>query len=99
MANAYARPCGDFRTGYAADTTIFADAFSRRSVIVILVLLAFAPIAVQLGWLSKGWIDSFIEIGYLAVAALASTSWSASPARSRSAMPCSSASAPSPRPG
>jgi branched-chain amino acid transport system permease protein len=70
MANAYARPCGDFRTSYAADTTIFADAFSRRSVMVILALLAVSPIAVQLGWLSKGWIDSFIEIGYLAVAAL-----------------------------
>jgi len=45
--------CGDFRTSTGAAPTIFADAFSQRSVIVILLLLALSPLLVQAGWMSR----------------------------------------------
>ena len=65
MAGATMRPCGDFRTSYRADTTIFSDAFSRNSVIVGVGLLILAP------WvLDAYWMNLFIQIGYLSIAAL-----------------------------
>ena len=35
--------CGDFRTSYAADTTIFESSYSRNAVIAFVVALAVVP--------------------------------------------------------
>ncbi len=35
--------CGDFRTSYAADTTIFESSYSRNAVLLCLVTLAALP--------------------------------------------------------
>ncbi|MCB9947399.1 MAG: branched-chain amino acid ABC transporter permease [Rhodospirillaceae bacterium] len=69
MAGATMRPCGDFRTSYRADTTIFDDRFSRNSVIVGIVLLALAPIVLPEVF-DAYWMNMFIQIGYLSIAAL-----------------------------
>ena len=36
-------PAGDFRTSYAADTTVFPTTTSRNAMIVGIVLICFAP--------------------------------------------------------
>lgn len=68
------RPSGDFRTSYSADTTIFDDAFSRRFVIGLVIVLALLPIPTvfDLGFdlLSRYWMNLFVSIGYLSIAAL-----------------------------
>jgi branched-chain amino acid transport system permease protein len=58
-------PSGDFRTSYAADTTIFPTWTSRNFVIAGIVLLCFAP---QL--LSGYWLSILIQIGIFSIAAL-----------------------------
>jgi branched-chain amino acid transport system permease protein len=65
MATALARPCGDFRTTYRADTAIFDDAFSRNGVIAILALLCLAPLV-----LDAYWMNLLCTIGFLSIAAL-----------------------------
>ena len=87
-------PAGDFRTTYAADTVIFPTVAGGAAAIASVALLCFAPLGAQpllaqppdpdrLSWRSRR---------------SGSTSWSASPGRSRSGMRPSSASAHSPRP-
>jgi branched-chain amino acid transport system permease protein len=58
-------PAGDFRTSYAADTTIFPTVTGRNVAIATIFALCIAPIA-----LSQYWLSILIQIGYLAVAAL-----------------------------
>ena len=43
MASPSLIPAGDFRTSYAADTTIFPTTTSRNVAIVGIVLICFAP--------------------------------------------------------
>lgn len=65
MASVTMRPCGDFRTSYAADTAIFEDATSRNTVILLIVLAALSPLV-----LDGYWLNLLVTIGYLAIAAL-----------------------------
>ncbi len=58
-------PAGDFRTSYAADTTIFPTAFMRNVCILAVVVLCAAPYVVDRYWLSL-----LISIGYYGIAAL-----------------------------
>ena len=65
MATTTLIPCGDFKTSYRADTTIFPTVTSRNvailSILVLLVLPAF---------LDRFWLNQLIQIGYLGIAAL-----------------------------
>src|SRR5713226_6865508 len=65
MASPSLIPAGDYRTTYAADTTIFPTATSRNAAIVGIVLACFAP---QL--FSEYWLSILIQIGIFAIAAL-----------------------------
>ena len=58
-------PSGDFRTTYAADTTIFPTRTSRNAAIAGIVLICFAPQVFSAYWLSI-----LIQIGIFAIAAL-----------------------------
>src|SRR5438874_7850302 len=65
MAVAALRPCGDYRTSYRADQTIFPTLASRYAVILAVVLLALLPLAA-----GKYVLNLLIQIGYLGIAAL-----------------------------
>src|SRR5258708_7637440 len=65
MATPSLIPAGDFRTSYAADTTIFPTATSRNAAIVGIILICFAPQV-----LSAYWLSILIQIGIFAIAAL-----------------------------
>src|SRR5258708_35171939 len=65
MATPSLIPSGDFRTTYAADTTIFPTTTSRNAAIIGIVLVCFAP---QL--LSAYSLSVLIQIGIFAIAAL-----------------------------
>ena len=65
MASPSLIPAGDFRTSYAADTTIFPTTTSRNAAIVGILLICFAP---QL--LTEYWLSILIQIGIFAIAAL-----------------------------
>src|SRR5438270_12572207 len=65
MAGASLIPSGDFRTSYAADTTIFPTRTSRNTAIAGVILLCFAPQIFSAYWLSIS-----IHIGIFAIAAL-----------------------------
>src|SRR6201991_1196335 len=65
MANASLIPSGDFRTSYAADTTIFPTATSRNFAISGIILACLAPYL-----LSNYWLSISIQIGIFAIAAL-----------------------------
>src|SRR5260370_13370037 len=65
MATPSLIPSGDFRTSYAADTTIFPTTTSRNAAIVGIVLVCFAP---QL--FTEYWLSILIQIGIFAIAAL-----------------------------
>src|SRR6516165_12126517 len=65
MASSTVIPAGDFRTSYAADTTIFPTRTSRNFAIAGVILLCFAP---QL--FSEYWLSVSIQIGILSIAAL-----------------------------
>jgi branched-chain amino acid transport system permease protein len=58
-------PAGDFRTSYAADTTIFPTVTSRNMAIVGVGLGALVPF-----FLSQYWLSILIQIGISAIAAL-----------------------------
>ena len=58
-------PCGDFKTGYSADTTIFPTPTSRNMVIFGIAVLCLAPLVLDNYALSL-----LIQIGYLGIAAL-----------------------------
>src|SRR6476646_8674064 len=65
MAGPSLIPSGDFRTTYAADTTIFPTITSRHTAIIGLVLVCFAPQV-----FSNYWLSISIQIGIFAIAAL-----------------------------
>src|SRR4051795_3928330 len=65
MAGPSLIPSGDFRTSYAADTTIFPTTTSRNFAILGVILIAFAPMVFSHYWLSIS-----IQIGIFAIAAL-----------------------------
>src|ERR1700684_1194233 len=65
MAGPSLIPSGDYRTTYAADTTIFPTTTSRNMAIVGVVLICFAPQV-----LSAYWLSTLIQIGIFAIAAL-----------------------------
>jgi branched-chain amino acid transport system permease protein len=65
MATPSIIPAGDFRTTYAADTTIFPTTMSRNAAIAGLVLICFAPMV-----LSAYWLSVLIQIGIFGIAAL-----------------------------
>src|SRR5712675_1817339 len=65
MASPSLIPSGDFRTSYAADTTIFPTTTSRNFAILGIVLICFAPMVFTNYWLSIS-----IQIGIFAIAAL-----------------------------
>ena len=65
MAGQTLIPAGDFRTSYAADTTVFPTATSRNAMIVGIVLICFAPHVVNEYVLSL-----LIQIGIFGIAAL-----------------------------
>src|SRR5260221_2505452 len=65
MAGPSLIPSGDFRTAYAADTTIFPTTTSRNFAIAGIVLVCFAPLVFSHYWLSIS-----IQIGIFAIAAL-----------------------------
>ncbi len=58
-------PAGDFKTSYAADTTIFPTATSRNAVVLSVLLLCCAPLV-----LDRYGLNLLIQIGYLGIAAL-----------------------------
>src|SRR6202021_2520502 len=65
MAGPSLIPAGDYRTTYAADTTIFPTITSRNMAIAGIVLICFAPQV-----LSSYWLSTLIQIGIFAIAAL-----------------------------
>src|ERR1700724_2209161 len=65
MASPSLIPSGDFRTSYAADTTIFPTAMSRNFAIAGVILACFVPYLLPNYWLSIS-----IQIGIFAIAAL-----------------------------
>ena len=65
MAGPSLIPAGDYRTTYAADTTIFPTTTSRNAAIVGIVLICFAPLV-----FSEYWLSILIQIGIFAIAAL-----------------------------
>src|SRR5881409_269492 len=65
MAGQTLIPAGDFRTSYAADTTVFPTATSRNALIAGIVLVCFAPHVVNEYILSL-----LIQIGIFGIAAL-----------------------------
>src|SRR6266850_623284 len=65
MAGQTLIPAGDFRTSYAADTTVFPTATSRNAMIVGIVLICFAPHI-----LNEYSLSLLIQIGIFGIAAL-----------------------------
>src|ERR1700740_2562257 len=65
MASPSLIPSGDFRTTYAADTTIFPTAVSRNFAILGVALACLAPYL-----LTNYWLSIAIQIGIFAIAAL-----------------------------
>lgn len=65
MAISTMRPCGDFRTSYRADQTIFATRLTMLFCVAAVVVLCFAPF-----FLSRYMLSLMIQIGYLGIAAL-----------------------------
>ena len=64
MASQTLVPSGDFRTSYAADTTVFPTTASRSAMIVGIVLICFAPHI-----LSEYSLSLLIQIGIFGIAA------------------------------
>ena len=58
MAGPSLIPSGDYRTTYAADTTIFPTTTSRNMAILGVSLICFAPLV-----LSAYWLSTLIQIG------------------------------------
>src|ERR1700716_2099521 len=65
MAGPSLIPSGDFRTTYAADTTVFPTTTSRNFAIAGVILVCFAPLV-----FSNYWLSISIQIGIFAIAAL-----------------------------
>lgn len=70
MASLTLLPAGDFRTSYAADTTIFPTRNSRNvAIFSMLLLFAVPPLFSVLG-VGSYWLSLMIQIGYYGIAAL-----------------------------
>ena len=65
MSTTSMRPCGDFRTSYKQDNTIFETKFIWASACALIVALCFAPLV-----LDEYYLSIFIQIAYFGVAAL-----------------------------
>ena len=65
MATPSLIPAGDYRTTYAADTTIFPTKASRNAAILGIVAICFAPLL-----FSEYWLSQMIMIGIYGIAAL-----------------------------
>jgi branched-chain amino acid transport system permease protein len=65
MAGSTLIPAGDFRTTYAADTTIFPTTTSRNMAVFGVALVCLAPLL-----LTNYWLSISIQIGIFAIAAL-----------------------------
>jgi len=65
MASPSLIPSGDFRTSYAADTTIFPTTTSRNFAILGVIAACSAPMV-----LANYWLSISIQIGIFAIAAL-----------------------------
>src|SRR5258708_13913374 len=65
MAGPTLIPAGDFRSSYAADTTVFPTSTSRNAMIVGIMLICFAPHI-----LNEYSLSLLIQIGIFAIAAL-----------------------------
>src|SRR5260370_16496110 len=65
MAGPSLIPSGDFRTTYAADTTIFPTTACRNFAIAGIILVCLAPLV-----FSNYWLSISIQIGIFAIAAL-----------------------------
>jgi len=64
-------PCGQFKTGYRRDTTIFPTPVTRGFAIAAVVLLCLAPLKIGgVELLSKYQMNLLIQIGYYGIAAL-----------------------------
>ncbi|MFH1553898.1 MAG: branched-chain amino acid ABC transporter permease [Pseudomonadota bacterium] len=59
------RPCGDYRTSYRADQTIFDTRLTFAFIVGGIILLALAPLV-----LNNYYLSLMIQIGYLGIAAL-----------------------------
>src|SRR3984893_3271723 len=65
MASPSLIPSGEFRTSYAADTTIFPTRTGRNAAIIGIFLICFAPLV-----FTEYWLSILIQIGIFAIAAL-----------------------------
>ncbi len=65
MSNMYIRPCGDFRTTYKKDQTIFDTKVTLMVATACVVALCFAPLVLDAYYLTL-----FIQVSYLGIAAL-----------------------------
>lgn len=65
MSSLSMRPCGDFRTSYKQDNTIFETSTIRWVAIISILVLCFAPLIVD-----SYFITLLIQISYLGIAAL-----------------------------
>lgn len=65
MAGQTLLPTGDYRTTYAADTTVFPTTASRNAMIIGIVLICFAPYV-----LNEYSLSQLIQIGIFSIAAL-----------------------------
>jgi branched-chain amino acid transport system permease protein len=64
-------PCGQFRTSYAEDTTLFATPLSRNLILLSILVLALLPIQIGAFTLVGDYVITLlIQIGYLGIAAL-----------------------------
>jgi len=65
MAISVSRPCGQFKTRYRNDTTLFATPVTRAACIAGIVLVALSPLV-----LDSYYLNLMIQIGYYGIAAL-----------------------------
>ena len=65
MSSLTMRPCGDFRTSYKQDNTIFETKTIKSIALITIALLCLAPFVVDAYYLTL-----FIQISYLGIAAL-----------------------------
>src|SRR3954447_21162451 len=70
MASSSVLPASDFRTSYAADTTIFPTKTSRNAAILSVLLLCAVPTLFSWLGISPYWLSLLIQIGYYGIAAL-----------------------------
>lgn len=65
MSISVPRPCGQFKTRYRSDMTLFATPFSRWACVAGIVLVALSPLVLE-----PYYLNLLIQIGYYGIAAL-----------------------------